>query len=118
MNTSKFLHVPRSKSASTGLLAKLASSLVLPKGEPDQVQIEEIWLLPLDLELIPPEYDVHHVMAYTTGDDDWRKPFLDYFNNETLPSDTVERHRLQRRLPSYIVKEELCTGVLLGMKCF
>ena len=39
-----------------------------------------------------------------SGDDDWRKPFLDYFNHGKLPSDTVERRRLQRCLPSYVVK--------------
>jgi hypothetical protein len=56
------------------------------------------------LELIPQEYEVHHVVANTSGDDDWRKPFLDYFNHGTLPDDIVERRRLQRRLPSYVVK--------------
>ena len=44
-------HVPRSKNASADALAKLAS---LPQGKPAEVQIEERWLLPAVLELIPP----------------------------------------------------------------
>jgi hypothetical protein len=56
------------------------------------------------LELIPQEYEVHHVVANTSGDDDWRQPFLDYFNHGTLPDDIVERRRLQRPLHSYVVK--------------
>ena len=100
----QLLHVPRSKNAPADALAKLAAALVLPEGEPAQVQIEERWLLPAVLELIPSECEVHHVVTNISGDDDWRKPFLDYFNHGILPNDKVERRRLQRRLPSYIVK--------------
>jgi ribonuclease HI len=89
----QLLHIPRSKNSSADALAKLAASLVLPEGEPALVKIEERWLLPAVLELIPQEYEVHHVVANTSGDDDWRKPFLDYFNHGTLPDDIVERRR-------------------------
>jgi hypothetical protein len=100
----QLFHVPRSKNSSADALAKLAAALVLPEGEPAQIKIEERWLLPAVLELIPHEYEVHHVVANTIGEDDWRKPFLDYFNHGTLPDDIVERRKLQRRLPSYVVK--------------
>ena len=95
----QILQVPRSKNALADALAKLASSLVLPEGKPSQAQIEEKWLLPAVLELIPPECEVYHVVANISGDDDRRKPFLDYFNHGILPNDSVERRRLQRHLP-------------------
>jgi ribonuclease HI len=100
----QLLHVPRSKNSSADVLAKLATSLVLPEGELALVKIEERCLLPAVLELIPQEYEVHHIVANTSGDDDWCKPFIDYFNHGTLPHDIVERRRLQRRPPSYVVK--------------
>jgi hypothetical protein len=37
-------------------------------------------------------------------EDDWRKPFFDYFNHGILLNDHVERHCLQQRLTSYILK--------------
>lgn len=83
----QLLHVPRSKNSSTDALAKLATALTLPEWEPAQVIIEERWILPAVLELIPQEYEVHHVVTNSTGDDDWRKPFLDYFNHGTLPDE-------------------------------
>jgi hypothetical protein len=86
----QLLHVPRSKNSSADALAKLAASLVLPEGKPALVKIEEMWLLPAVLELIPQEYEVHHVVANTSGDDDWRQPFLDYFNHGTLLDDIVK----------------------------
>jgi hypothetical protein len=73
----QLLHVPRSNNSSADALAKLAASLVLPEGEPSLIKIEERWLLPAVLELTPQEYEVHHIVANTSGDDDWRKPFLD-----------------------------------------
>jgi hypothetical protein len=47
------LHVPCSRNASADALAKLAAALFLPEGEPVQVGIEERWLLPAVLELVP-----------------------------------------------------------------
>jgi len=94
-------HVPRSKNASADALAKLASSLSLPDGEAE-IRVEERWLLPAVLELIPESHEVNIVLSTETGDEDWRKPFLDYFKHGSLPSDSVERRQLQRRLPSYI----------------
>ena len=78
--------------------------LVLPGGEPAEIKIEERWLLPAVLELIPEEYDVNQVTMMIVERDDWRKPFIDYFNHGTWPDDSVERRRLQQRLPSYIYK--------------
>lgn len=95
-------HVPRSQNASADALAKLAAALALPDGE-THIKVEERWLLPAVLELIPENYDVNTVMT-TEADDDWRKPFLDYFKHGSLPSDLVTRRQLQRRLPSYIFK--------------
>ena len=105
-------HVPRSKNASADSLAKLASTLVLPKGKPANLQIEERWLLPAILELIPNECDVHHIVTTVIREEDWRKPFLDYFSHGILPSDPVERRRLQRHLPSYIYKQRPCIDTL------
>lgn len=97
-------HVPRSKNASPDALAKLAAALVLPEGKPAQIIVEEKWLLPAVLELIPEEYEVNHVMTVDDKEDDWRKPFLNYFKHGIMPDDPVERRRLQRRLPSYVYK--------------
>jgi hypothetical protein len=36
---------------------------VLPDGEAAQIKIEEKWLLPAVLELIPEEYEVDYVSA-------------------------------------------------------
>jgi hypothetical protein len=36
---------------------------VLPDGEAAQIKIEEKWLLPVVLELIPEEYEVDYVSA-------------------------------------------------------
>lgn len=97
-------HVPRSKNASPDALAKLAAALVLPEGKPAQIIVEERWLLPAVLELIPEEYEVNHVVTVDDKEDDWRKPFLNYFKHGIMPDDPVERRRLQRRLPSYVYK--------------
>ncbi|XP_021321401.1 uncharacterized protein LOC110437319 [Sorghum bicolor] len=97
-------HIPRGKNASADALAKLAAALVLPGGEPAEIKIEERWLLPAVLELVPEEYEVNQVTTMIVEQDDWRKPFIDYFNHGTWPDDSVERRRLQQRLPSYIYK--------------
>jgi ribonuclease HI len=97
-------HIPRGKNASADALAKLAAALVLLDGEPTQIKIEEIWLLPAVLELVPEEYEVDRVSVMAVKEDDWRKSFFDYFNHDILPNDHVERRRLQQRLTSYILK--------------
>jgi ribonuclease HI len=53
------LHVPRGRNASADALDKLAAALVLPSGKPAQIKIEERWLLPAVLELVPDEYEVN-----------------------------------------------------------
>jgi ribonuclease HI len=98
-------HIPRGKNASADALAKLAAALVLPYGEPAQIKIEERWLLLAVLELVLEEYEVDRVSVMAVEEDDWHKPFFDYFNHGILPNDHVERHRLQQRLTSYILKD-------------
>nr|AAK92670.1 putative gag-pol precursor [Oryza sativa Japonica Group] len=98
------MHVPRSRNAPADALAKLAAALVLPQGGPTQVNVEERWLLPAVLELLPNEYEVDTVMAAAAKEDDWRVPFLNYFRHGSLPDNSVERRQLQRRLPSYVYK--------------
>jgi hypothetical protein len=44
--------------------------LVLLDGEPAQIKIEEMWLLPTVLELIPEEYEVDHVLVMAIEADD------------------------------------------------
>jgi hypothetical protein len=77
---------------------------VLPDGEPPQIKFEERWLLPVVLELVPEEYEVDRLSAMAIEEDDWRKPFFDYFNHDILLNDHVVRRRLQQRLNSYILK--------------
>jgi ribonuclease HI len=84
-------HIPRGQNASADALAKLATALVLPDGKPTQIKIEERWLLPAVLELVPEEYEVDHVSVMVVEEDDWCKPFFDYFNHGILPNDPVER---------------------------
>jgi hypothetical protein len=97
-------HIPRGKNASADTLARLVAVLVLPDGEPAQIKIEERWLLPAVLKLIPEEYEVDHISVMAVEEDDWRKPFFDYFNHGILPNDHVERRCLQQRLTMYILK--------------
>jgi ribonuclease HI len=97
-------HMPCGKTASADALAKLAAALVLPDGELTQIKIEERWLLPAVLELLPEEYEVDCVSVMAVEEDDWRKPFFDYFNHGILPNDHVKRCCLQQRLTSYILK--------------
>ena len=97
-------HITRGKNSSADALAKLAAALVLPDGEPAQIKIEERWLLPAVLELVPQEYEVNHILVMVVDESDWHKPFLDYFNHGILPKDLVERRRLQQRLPIYTYK--------------
>jgi hypothetical protein len=97
-------HIPRGQNASADALAKLAAALVLPDGEPAQIKIEERWLLPAVLELVPEEYEVDHVSVMVVEEDDWHKPFFDYFNHGILPNEPTERRRFQQRLTSYILK--------------
>jgi hypothetical protein len=73
-------HIPRGKNASVDALAKLAAALVLPDGEPAQIKIEERWLLLAVLELVLEEYEAGHVSVIAVKEDDWCKPFFDYFN--------------------------------------
>jgi ribonuclease HI len=96
-------HVPRTGNASADALAKLAASLALPDGEAE-VKVEERWLLPAVFDLIPENGDVNIVTTNNVHDQDWRKPFIDYFKHGTLPSDPVKRRQFQRRVPSYIFK--------------
>jgi ribonuclease HI len=56
-------HVPRSKNASADSLAKLAAALVLPKEGPAHIEIEERWLLPAVLELMPNECEINYVVT-------------------------------------------------------
>jgi len=85
-------------------LAKLAAALVLPEGDVAQVTVEERWLLPAVLELIPEEYEVNTITTNAVEEGDWLTPFLDYFKHGSLPDDPVKRRQLQRRLPSYVYK--------------
>jgi hypothetical protein len=75
---------------SADALAKLAASLVLPDGEAE-VKVEERWLLPVVLDLITKNGDVNIVTTNNVHDQDWHKPFIDYFKHGTLPTDPVKR---------------------------
>lgn len=66
-------HVPRSENVTADALAKLASALALPNGEA-QVKVEERWLLPTVLDLIPENVEVNQVVTSNVNDQDWRKP--------------------------------------------
>jgi hypothetical protein len=83
-------HVPQSGNASADALAKLVTSLALPNGEAE-VKVEERWLLLAVLDLIPENGDVNIVTTNNVHDQDWHKPFIDYFKHGTLPSDPVKR---------------------------
>ena len=64
--------------------------------------MEERWLLPAVLELIPAEYKVNTVMTNAVEEGEWLQPFLDYFKHGSLPDGPVSRCQLQRRLPFYL----------------
>jgi hypothetical protein len=68
------------------------------------MKIEERWLLPAILELVPEGYEVGHVSLMVVEEDDWHKPFFDFFNHGILLNDHVERRRLQQCLTVYIIK--------------
>jgi hypothetical protein len=91
-------HIPRGKNASADTLAKLAAALVLPVGEPAQIKIEERWLLPAVLDLVSEGYEDDHVLIMAVEEDDWHKPFFDYFNHGILLNNLVERRHLQQLL--------------------
>jgi hypothetical protein len=80
---------------------------VLPDGEPAQIKIEEMWLLPAVLELVLEEYEVHHVSIMAVLEDDWCKLFFDYSNHDILSNDHVKRRRLQHHLTMHILKAEV-----------
>jgi hypothetical protein len=84
-------HILHGKNASADALAKLVAALVLPDGEPAQIKIEERWLLSAVLELIPEGYEADHVLVMIVEEEDWRKPFHDYFNHGILWNGYVER---------------------------
>jgi hypothetical protein len=46
-------------------------------GITPDIKIEERWLLPAVLELVPKEYEVDPVSVMAVEDDDWRKSFFD-----------------------------------------
>jgi ribonuclease HI len=98
------LHVPRSRNAPADALAKLAAALVLPSDQSTQVTVEERWLLPAVLELIPTEYEVNTITTNAVDEHEWLQSFLDYFQHGSLPDDPVKRRQLQRRLPFYVYK--------------
>jgi hypothetical protein len=52
----------------------------------------------------------------TVEEDDWRKPFFDYFNHGVLPNDHMERRPLQQRLTSYILKAGVLYRRSLGQE--
>ena len=103
-NHIEVVHVPQSRNAPADALEKLAAALELPEGEPAQVTVEERWLLPAVLELVPEEYEVNTITTNTVEEDDWLRPFLNYFKHGSLPDDPVKRRQLQRRLPFYVYK--------------
>jgi ribonuclease HI len=89
------LHVPRSRNAPADALAKLASALVLPSDKSTHVTVEERWLLPAVLELVPEEGEVNTITTNAVEEDEWLQPFLDYFKHGSLPDDPVKRRQLQ-----------------------
>jgi ribonuclease HI len=88
-------HVPRSRNAPADALAKLASALVLPDGKPAQVSVEERWLVPAVLELVPDDCEVNTITTNMVEEGEWLQPFLDYFKHGRLPDDPIERRQLQ-----------------------
>lgn len=98
------VHVPRSRNAPVDALAKLAAALVFQGDDPARIVVEERWLFPAVLELIPEEVETNTITTDAVDEEDWRQPFFDYFKHGSLPKDAVERRQLQRRLPSYIYK--------------
>jgi hypothetical protein len=98
------LYVPRSRNTLADASSKLAATLALLEGKPVQITVEERWLLPAVLELIPNEHEVNIVTVGAVEVNDWRKPFLDYFKHGSLPNDVAKRRQLQRQLLSYVYK--------------
>ena len=64
--------------------------------------MEETWLVPAVLELIPAEYEVNTIMTNAVEEGEWLQPFLDYFKHGSLPDDPVKRRKVQRRLLFYL----------------
>jgi hypothetical protein len=87
------VHIPRSRNAPADALAKLASALVFPEDETTQVTVEERWLLPAVLELVPEEVNI--VTINVIKEYDRLQPFFNYFKHGSLPNDPVKRCQLQ-----------------------
>ncbi|GAA0159141.1 hypothetical protein LIER_15991 [Lithospermum erythrorhizon] len=83
-------HVPRKMNKQVDALAGLASSIAYPRKEVSILLCEK-WVIPPIFE--PQEYetkDEEEAMATTVVDgipDDWRLPFVDYFQYGRLPDD-------------------------------
>jgi hypothetical protein len=51
-----------------------------------QVTVEERWLLPAILELIPTEYEVNTITTNAVDEHEWLQPFLDYSSTAASPT--------------------------------
>lgn len=91
---------------------------MLPGGKPTQIKIEERWLLPAVLELVPEECEVNQVTTMIVEQDDWRKPFSDYFNHGTWPDDLVEDVACNSAYPHISTRPGSCFDDHLVKKYF
>ncbi|XP_074277875.1 uncharacterized protein LOC141601486 [Silene latifolia] len=79
-------HVPRSANKLADALANFAATLALGAEESMQVPVCNRWAIPL-LETVEDIDTTYMIIVYTTDEDDWRQPIIDFLDHQKLPDD-------------------------------
>ncbi|PKU59906.1 hypothetical protein MA16_Dca019608 [Dendrobium catenatum] len=96
--------IPRGKNSTADALAKLAKALAFPEEDsiPIEVQGRQV-LSPIDLEHISRECSTEVKIVSAVNDEglDWRKPFIEYLQENKLPQEKSAADKIKRRSLSY-----------------
>jgi hypothetical protein len=121
-----FQHVPRNNNVAADVLSKLGSRRALVPAGVFVQDLRKPSIKLLDPDNSEPSSNnqnsapLRDVLMFEK-EDDWRKPFIDFINDQLVPDDKAERERIMGRSANYVVigsdlyRKAASTGIL--MKC-
>ncbi|PKU82262.1 hypothetical protein MA16_Dca017484 [Dendrobium catenatum] len=96
--------IPRGRNSMADALAKLAKELACIEEEPISIEVQGRKILsPIDLEYINKIFPSKGEIVLAIDDEtvDWRKPFIDYLQENKLPHEKSAADQIKRRALSY-----------------
>ncbi|XP_074300732.1 uncharacterized protein LOC141632042 [Silene latifolia] len=94
-------HVPRSSNRLANALANLLATLALGAEESMQVLVCNRWVVSL-LEGEKNLDTTNMICVYTSDEDDWRQPIIDFLDHQKLPDDPRHKVEIRRRALKFI----------------